>query len=529
MVISLFQQSGGGGSSGDKIGIAPPTVSSSGLVYDGTAKSPVIGSYNTDAVTVAYTPQTNAGTYSYTLALKDKSKYVWLNTYDSENQTGTWSIAKANGSSSLSKYAVELGEGESDNVVVTRAGTGAVQAVSSNPSIAAVSVSGTTVTILDGGTEGTATVSISVAADNNYNAVGAKNVTVEVVHTKPIYGVEWSGTSDTTMMRTDAALTFGNPSPAVNNGTGSSPFDEIMPWAGMKKVEDSAAGTLVEIPKYYYKWTKTGTKMTLQISPDMFDGALVSPAHADRGDGKGVRDKVYVGRYHCSTNDYKSTTGVQPKGSMTRANFRTNIHNLGSTIWQYDFAMYWTIAMLYLVEFADWNSQKVIGYGCSPSGSKANCGGTDSMQYHTGTSAANRTTYGWTQYRWIEGLWDNVYDWCDGIYFSSANVYCIKNPANFSDTSGGTLIGTRPTTSNYISAWNVPTANGFEYALYPSAVNGSDSMYVGDYCGYYSSGVVLRVGGGYVQSQNLGLFYLSGNYNASYSNGSIGSRLQKLP
>jgi len=194
MVISLFQQSGGGGSSGDKIGIAPPTVSSSGLVYDGTAKSPVIGSYNTDAVTVAYTPQTNAGTYNYTLALKDKSKYVWLNTYDSDNQTGTWSIAKANGSSSLSKYAVELEEGESDNVVVTRAGTGAVQAVSSNPSIAAVSVSGTTVTILDGGTEGTATVSISVAADNNYNAVGAKNVTVEVSHGPEI--VSWNAGTD---------------------------------------------------------------------------------------------------------------------------------------------------------------------------------------------------------------------------------------------------------------------------------------------------------------------------------------------
>jgi hypothetical protein len=261
----------------------------------------------------------------------------------------------------------------------------------------------------------------------------------------------------------------------------------------------------------------------------MFDGALVSPAHADRGDGKGVRDKVYVARYHCSTNDYKSATGVQPKVGMARVDFRTNIHNLGSTIWQYDFAMYWTIAMLYLVEFADWNSQKVIGYGCSPSNSKANCGGTDAMQYHTGTSAANRTTYGWTQYRWIEGLWDNVYDWCDGIYFYSSNVYCIKNPANFSDMSGGQFIGARPTSSEYIRAWNVPTANGFEYALYPSAVNGSDSMFVCDYYGYGSSGVVLRVGGSYGQGQIHGLFCLYGNSNENGVGGDTGSRLMILP
>lgn len=215
--------------------------------------------------------------------------------------------------------------------------------------------------------------------------------------------------------------------------------------------------------------------------------------------------------------------------NITRASARSNIHNLGSNIWQYDFAMYWTIMMLYLVEYANWNSQATIGYGCSPNNAKFNMGATDGMVYHTGTTAANRTTYGSVQYRHIEGLWDNVFDWCDGIYFSGSNVFCIKNPASFSDTSGGTNVGTRATSSGYISGWTNPTASGFEYALYPNAVAGSESTYVCDYCYYDSSGVVLRVGGSYGQNQSHGAFCLVGNNAASSQSSGIGCRLQKLP
>lgn len=343
----------------------------------------------------------------------------------------------------------------------------------------------------------------------------------------PVYGVEWDGTSTTTWSRTDAAELFTNPVPYVNGASSyGSPFDNIFPWSDMQIVDDATAGKLVKIPKYYFKWTKSGTKMQLQISEAAFNGSHVSPAHADRGDGKGERDVVYVGRYHCNSS-YKSVSGQTPVTNITRATARTSIHNLGSPYWQYDFAMYWTIAMLYLVEFADWNSQAKIGYGCSPSGTKWNVGYTDSMPYHTGTTASARTSYGGTQYRYIEGLWDNVFDWCDGIYFSDANVYCIKNPASFSDSSGGTLVGTRPTSGGWISAFNVPTANGFEYALYTSAISGSEATYITDYC--YSGGVVLCVGGSYAQVQDYGLFCLFGPGSASGTYGGVGSRLQKLP
>ena len=342
-----------------------------------------------------------------------------------------------------------------------------------------------------------------------------------------IYGAEWDGSSTSVWTRTDEAAGFSNPSPAVNNGSGSSPFDDIQPWAGMQIVDDPM-GKLVSIPKYWYKWTRSGNTMKLQIANGPEPGFHVSPAHADRGDGQGERDVVYVGRYHCASN-YHSQAGGQPVTNITRANARTNIHNLGAEYWQYDYAMYWTIMMLYLVEYADWNSQKVIGYGCSPSFSKFNMGLTDNMQYHTGTSAASRTTYGCCQYRHIEGLWDNVYDWCDGIRFSGSTVYCIANTASFSDTSGGTNVGTRATSSGYISGWTNPTADGFEYALYPNAVSGSESGPGCDYCSYDSGGVTLCVGGGYYKIPYIGAFCLSGGNVASYADSSVGCRLQKLP
>ena len=509
-----------------KANITVPTQSGS-LTYNGGPQSPTWNNYDTAEMTIGgVTSGTNAGSYNAQFSLKDTVGTQWADGTTGD-KTVAWSIQKAAGSLSLSPTSMTLdADNPSKTITVTRSGTGAISAQSSAPDVASVSASGNKITVT-GHENGDVTVTVNVAADSNYNAPAAKTCSVAVSFAQ-IYGVQWDGTASTTWSRTDAAETFMNPTPAVNNGNGSSPFDTIMPWAGMVVEDDATAGKLVKIPKYWFKWTRSGNGMKLQISNGPEAGFHVSPAHADRGDGKGERDYVYVGRYHCNTS-YKSQAGSQPAANMTRAAARSSIHNLGSTYWQYDYAMYWTIMMLYLVEYANWNSQATIGYGCSPSNAKFNMGATDNMVYHTGTSAASRTTYGSVQYRHIEGLWDNVYDWCDGIRFSGSTVYCIANPASFSDTSGGTNVGTRATSSGYISGWTNPTADGFEYALYPNAVSGSETTYVCDYCYYSASGVVLRVGGYYGQDQYRGAFCLVGYYAASNASASIGCRLQKLP
>lgn len=368
----------------------------------------------------------------------------------------------------------------------------------------------------------------------SYTDVGITVGTIlNITVTNPIYGAIWDGTSTTKWTRTDAATNFPNPQPSVNNSVGSSPFDNIMPWSGMQKVNDPEAGILVSIPKYWYKWTGTGSGLQLQISNVAQDGFFVSPAHCDRGDGQGERDVVYVGRYHCASSSsgiggivYKSITGNTPLTNVTRSAFRTNIHNLGNTIYQWDWAMNWTIKMLYLVEFADWNSQNVIGYGCGNGNGTGQMGYTDAMQYHTGTTQPNRTTYGLgTQYRYIEGLWDNVYDWVDGCYYDANGLNIILNPANFSDTTGGTPIGIP--VAGYPTALDVSEALGNQW-VYPAAAGGSTDTYVPDNWGFSASYPCLFVGGNYGQSLNHGLFCMYYS-TASNANSNIGSRLMKLP
>ena len=294
----------------------------------------------------------------------------------------------------------------------------------------------------------------------------------------------------------------------------------------MTRVTDETAGELVKIPKFWYKWTKSGSALKLQIADQAASGFYVSPAHADRGDGTGERDVVYIGRYHCGS-DYKSQTGVAPKASITRSTARSGIHVLGDTIWQSDIQLRMTLWMLYLVEFADWNSQKVIGKGCGNGSSAGSMGYTDEMPYHTGTTQSSWDTYGLgTQYRNIEGLWDNVYDWGDGCYYNSSGLNIIMNPGDFSDSSGGTAVGVP--SSSFPSAFTVSTAEGLEWVLYPTASGGSDGTYSADYWSFSASSPCLCFGGNYYQSGYYGLFCVVAN-NAYDASTDIGCRLQKLP
>lgn len=339
-----------------------------------------------------------------------------------------------------------------------------------------------------------------------------------------IYGASWDGTSTTKWSRTDEAAEFTDPVPYVAGAKSyGSPFDDRLPWSGMV-VSERTGGTMVAIPKFWYKLEQNGAGMTIKIADRAVEGYSVSPAHMDRGDGHGERDVVYVGRYHCASG-YKSKTGSLPLTSMTRSSARTNIHSLGSAIWQCDFAMRFTLWLLYIVEFADWNSQAKIGYGCSPSSNTFTMGYTDSMPYHTGTDQSNRATYGGTQYRNIEGLWDNVWDWCDGCYNNGDGLNIILNPANFSDNSGGTAVGVP--SNGWPSAFGVKTNGGFPMFI-PTSTPGSDATYSCDYWNFSSSGPCLCVGGGYGHSSSCGLFCVSYS-STSGAGGNVGCRLQELP
>lgn len=356
-----------------------------------------------------------------------------------------------------------------------------------------------------------------------------------------VYGVEW-GLTGQTLSRTGSAAEFTNPVPYVNNGMNaedcSSPFDNLYPWNGMVR-ETVDGNEVVKIPKFWYKIEKTNSKLSIQIADAPRTGFNVSPAHRARG-SYSEQDYVYIGRYHSDSN-YKSTSGVIPIANITRATARTNQAAIGSGYYQLDFSLWITIWMLYLVEFANWNTQSMIGYNCGNNSSKENTGSTDAMPYHTGTMQASKTTYGvGVQYRYIEDLWGNVLDWCDGITFgpdennnAGEGIYCFEDFENYSDSysaSGAVLVGRRANVATYIQDFDQSNVSGFDWVLYPgNGDTASSQNQVPDSCNFNAAGVVLCVGGNCYQGAYRGLFYLGGDDTASYQSGGIGVRLQKIP
>ena len=353
-----------------------------------------------------------------------------------------------------------------------------------------------------------------------------------------IYGAAWTGGSTVKLTRTDDASQFPDPVPAVDSGSGSSPFDHIYPWSGMTKVTDELSNgqenVLVAIPKYWVKVSHN--PFQVQIAGKAVDGFQVSPAHRDRGDGAGERDVVYIGRYECDSS-YMSRSGQTPLGNKNLAAFRSGIKNLGTGYWQRDFAMQLTLWYLYIVEFANWDSQAVIGQGNSALDDVIDTGGTDSMTYHTGRAAG---TDGQTaiQYRNIENLWGNLSELCDGIIAAETNICTYNNPSQFTSAYGGTNAVIRsnkaPSDAGYVTALGYDAAD--PTFIFPSAVGGSGATYIPDLCDAYFANTkakAVNVGGHYHASfsaaEDPGIFSTAVNTNATTTYAWFGSRLQKLP
>lgn len=116
------------------------------LTYNGNAQSPAIYGYDSNKMTMSgVTSGTDAGTYH--IAFTPKSGYEW-DDGTSEAKGISWAIAKAAGSLSLSTSSMTIdANSTTGSFTVTRAGDGAIQATSSDTSVATVDVSGNTVTV----------------------------------------------------------------------------------------------------------------------------------------------------------------------------------------------------------------------------------------------------------------------------------------------------------------------------------------------------------------------------------------------
>lgn len=349
-----------------------------------------------------------------------------------------------------------------------------------------------------------------------------------------VYGVEWNySNSSTVLTRTGNAKNFSNPIPADSlSSTGSSPFDNIYPWSEMKRYNiingevaysqddvvysETDYDTVVYIPTFYYKAEKdtTNQKWNWSISGKQLEGYEKHP-----GSGR------YVGRFHTSGNSSGvfSKGGVTPLANTTRANFRTYSHNKGSNWWQIDLATWSAIQMLYLVEFANWNSQNMLGKGQNTS-SKNNTGDTTGALYHTVKRTGDSNSY-----RWIENLFGKLNTWVDGYVGVYRKAYFTTNVNAYSDSQSDM------TNSNILVPNNETWIAGFGYnsncdwAFIPdTAISSGSSKYVTD--AVYTdnaSQCTLCVAGDY--DTHIGLFCFNASHAVRDTNSSITSRLIYIP
>ena len=357
-----------------------------------------------------------------------------------------------------------------------------------------------------------------------------------------VFGVQWDTSNSSTAL---TRLTLANdpnhyvdhditsePVPAVGTGAGSSQFAAFSHWMAMEAYNISTGeplynkgdtgysrtryDTMQWVPEFWYKIEQSGNIIRYYVASDEQEGFEKHP-----GSGR------YMSRYTANASNV-SASGGAPRVDLTRATARTSARGKGTGWQQDDYAAWCARNLLYLVEFADFNSQAKIGQvNASASAALAN-GRTDSMTYHTGRAAG---TNGQTaiQYRHFENLWGNIYTWVDGINFNSAQVWVSTNPNSFADdtSNGYTNIGNRASQSDFIRSMAVQSAA--PWAMFPTAVGGSSSTYVPDYC-YYSSGwSVLCVGGSRAGGSDAGLWCFYGAGGSSDSSAGSGLRLLWKP
>lgn len=164
------------------------------LTYNGQTQSPIWNNYDPSQLIIdGTTSATDAGTYTATFT--PRRGYKWSDDSTSAKEV-QWSIGKAAGSMNIFPTKMTLTNAEPTGTIeVSRAGTGAISAQSNSDELASVQVDGNIVTVT-GHKQGSAVITISVAADDNYEAPASKscNVTLDFL----AVGTSWTYGSNAT-------------------------------------------------------------------------------------------------------------------------------------------------------------------------------------------------------------------------------------------------------------------------------------------------------------------------------------------
>jgi len=291
---------------------------------------------------------------------------------------------------------------------------------------------------------------------------------------------------------------------------------------------------MVEIPKFYYRNTYNSNVHSPSVRLAPWPGYALHPAF--------IRDGVEVdNRYYSAFEGFnnggklRSQLGQFPTVYQTRATFRVYAHAVGTGWRQEDFYLRSAVQLLYLIEYASFNSQSMIGLGATNWGGYWN---TYNGYYpvwktglslfkgnKTGNNVSTANTLGngsYMTYRGIENWYGHIWKWLDGINVISNRAWVSGNETQFADATiaNYTDTETNMATSNEYQATLLPLSYGFLCAT----TGAGTTTKITDY--YYQStgNRVVYVGGGLDSGANAGAFYFDADAASGSAYAYIGGR-----
>lgn len=534
-----------------------PTQSGT-LTYNGSKQSPSWNNYDPEQLDIGgqWMGRTDAGTYIADFT--PKPGYQWWDG-TTETKNATWTIGKKNQAVHFSPSSNIVLDAQNKTATIKYSGDfhGPVSVSYSNTAKEYFDASVDTeqqifiITAKKETGDQTFFLTFVFEGDKNYSEA-RYSIKVTVESLTSVFGVSWDSSQPSTAL---TRLTKANdpnklvtvdittePVPAVGTGSGSSPFDNYMPWMGMeeyniintsgkvlnKKGESGFTRTnisvpvMVKIPEFYYKIERVGSIFRYYVADGPVDGLSLHPGSGDN----------YLGRYEAGEASsgtmgliLASYSGTTPSVSKTRSTFRDYARNMASGFQLRDIAAWCAYDLLYLVEYADFNSQEKIGPGIVNDTAAHKTGETDAMVYHTGR--ANSGDNAAVQYRGIENPWGNVSEFIDGINILTQVAYICTEPESYADDTTDNYKSSGFTTPDSGFIKELGFSSGFPWALLPDTTGGgSSTTYIPDFV-YSSLGEkVLNVGGHITSEQEAGLFFFHAGATSLGKSDKIGARLQ---
>ena len=332
---------------------------------------------------------------------------------------------------------------------------------------------------------------------------------------------EWTRTNDA----------VGLVANATHDGSSvTNDFDNLYPWSAIKTVNITTGGEVVaEIRDSNFSFSPSNSEVMTYVPGFWIHRYTDSSYEYIDISGLEISGGVYIspfyiGRYHIGTGNV-SKTNLAPLVSQTISTFRTNAQNKGTSWGLIDIFHICAIQCLYLVEYADADSQTVLGLGRTNGSnlSALTSGGCNNLGMKSGC-ISNDGKHS-VIYRGLENIFGNVWQFVDGINIQDRKGYVSYNRSGYaSDTFSGdykALSYTNATSIGYATKMGYDSNN--QLIMLPTNISSSNIGYK-DYYYQYSGNIIALFGGDWSIGSYAGFFHWNCESDSSIVFSSIGSR-----